>query len=76
MAKYRKMPIVVDAEQFASIDNPPRGVFLDWDNAAYVDTINKHSVPVNLGDWVIMEPDGVHFYPCDPDVFASTYEPA
>lgn len=26
------------------------------------------------GDFVIPEPDGIHFYPCKPDVFANTYE--
>lgn len=28
------------------------------------------------GDWIIPESDGEHFYPCKPDVFAVTYEPA
>jgi hypothetical protein len=28
------------------------------------------------GDWIVPEPDGEHFYPIKPDVFAATYEPA
>jgi hypothetical protein len=29
---------------------------------------------VELGDWIIREPDGSGFYPCAGDVFAATYE--
>ena len=32
------------------------------------------SVVLADGDWVIPEPDGIHYYPCKPDVFANTYE--
>ena len=31
---------------------------------------------VELGDWIIREPDGSGYYPCAADVFAATYEPA
>ncbi len=30
---------------------------------------------VKEGDWIIAEPDGSGFYPCNPDVFAVKYEP-
>lgn len=39
-------------------------------------TIHKQKTPVAVGDWIITEPDGIHHYPCKPDVFAATYEPA
>lgn len=26
------------------------------------------------GDWIITEPDGIHHYPCKPDIFENTYE--
>ena len=29
---------------------------------------------VTSGDWVLPEPDGVHFYPVKPEIFAATYE--
>lgn len=29
---------------------------------------------VDPGDWIIREPDGIHYYPCKPDVFAAKYE--
>ena len=31
-------------------------------------------VAVEIGDWVIPEPDGIHYYPCKPDIFDATYE--
>lgn len=41
----------------------------------YVVTIHLQSVFLAKGDWILPEPDGEHFYPCKPDVFAKTYEP-
>jgi hypothetical protein len=32
-------------------------------------------VILEVGDWIIPEPDGIHFYPCKPDIFEATYEP-
>lgn len=32
------------------------------------------AVPVNPGDYIIMEPDGEGAYPCNPEVFDSKYE--
>ena len=43
----------------------------------WVETIHKgQSVTLADGDWVIPEPDGIHFYPCKPEIFQKTYEPA
>ncbi len=33
-------------------------------------------VEVNKGDWIIQEPDGSGYYPCNPDIFKATYEAA
>ncbi len=42
---------------------------------AWVETIHKgQTVEVQEGEWVIAEPDGIHFYPCKPDIFTNTYE--
>lgn len=30
---------------------------------------------LSKGDWIIPEQSGPYYYPCKPDVFASTYEP-
>ena len=43
---------------------------------AYVVTIHNQKAYLADGDWIIVEPDGVHHYPCKPDIFAATYEPA
>ena len=37
-------------------------------------TIHNQRTKVVEGDWIITEPDGIHHYPCKPDIFDSTYE--
>lgn len=37
-------------------------------------TIHGQITPVTIGDWIITEPDGIHFYPCKPDIFVDTYD--
>ena len=41
----------------------------------YVTTIHGQETKVVIDDWIITEPDGIHFYPCKPDIFEATYEP-
>jgi hypothetical protein len=36
-------------------------------------TIHGQETSVDPGDWIITEPDGIHHYPCKPDVFAKRY---
>ena len=88
--KYRKKPIIVEAVQFNPLGehkkNLPPGVegiaSPGADNWAYygchffVVTIHHQKTWVVAGDWIITEPDGIHHYPCKPEVFAATYEPA
>lgn len=76
MAKYRKRPLIVDAEQFQHPATSPRGVRTEEDGRAYVVTIHEQKVYLAPGDWVIEEPDRVHYYPCKPEVFTATYEEA
>ena len=60
MAKYRKKPIVIEAEQTqVAIDIPTL----------------EGTMRANPGDWIITGVKGEK-YPCKPDVFAATYEPA
>lgn len=40
----------------------------------YIETLEEVMVARN-GDWIIRGVDG-EFYPCKPDIFAKTYEPA
>lgn len=38
---------------------------------------NSHgNMLLRVGDWLIREPDGNGYYACDPQTFASKYEPA
>lgn len=94
MAKYRKKPVVIEAEQFTDehirahlFDKAPlpRGVSLaraTWNERTghigvtqfTVTTIHGEKATIVSGDWIMPEPDGEHFYPCKPDIFAATYE--
>ncbi|RKX26656.1 MAG: hypothetical protein DRP46_10620 [Candidatus Zixiibacteriota bacterium] len=83
MAKFRRKPIVIEAEQWF----PGRdvkgvhqhfdvGIGSELDSAPHVHTIHKNQmVIIEPGDWIIPEGDGEHFYPCKPDIFEKTYEP-
>ena len=82
MAQYRKKPAVVDAEQFFYDGPRVRGVFYPdvsedgrtWIGDAFVITIHDQRVYLQSGDWIIAEPDGEHYYPVKPNIFAATYE--
>lgn len=87
--KYRKKPVVIDAMQWtgenlvdvmkfcagdASYELMARGnselviaTLEDGDGTA------RHVA--SRGDWIIRGVQG-EFYPCKPDIFAATYEPA
>ena len=55
------------------VQNDPRMV-LDVDFKAVIDTL-EGEMRVNKGDWVITGVKGER-YPCKPDIFEATYEPA
>ena len=78
MAKYRKKPTVVDAEQWFVSSNPetwhPAVTWLEERGCYAVKTIHGEYASLTDGDWIITEPDGVHAYPCKPDIFSATYE--
>lgn len=44
------------------------------DGRAYVMTLHEQKVYLEPGDWVVAEPDGVHFYPIKDSVFKGLYE--
>ena len=87
MSKFRKKPVVIEAEQWFP-GNQAKGVRGDdpnmWcgcvtiggpSNLPHVHTIHGNkAVLVMEGDWIIPELDGIHFYPCKPDIFGQTYE--
>jgi len=73
--KFRKKPVVIEAEQFFADQPLPfhnRGVVEFADGRFFVTTLEG---PLNIsdGDWIICGVKG-EFYPCKPDIFAATYE--
>ncbi len=80
MAKYRTKVIEKEVSgQFFANEIPwPAGV-LDLGSKAVlgsygVMTIHGQIAIVVDFDWIIEEPDGVHHYPCKPNIFEATYE--
>lgn len=83
MPKFRKKPVVIEAVQItdSTFDLPHpnpehiRGVTYDpVKRCAFINTLEGR-MRGDIGDWIIR---GVkdELYPCKPDVFAATYEPA
>ncbi len=85
MPKFRKKPVVVEAEQFHRRHFPWPGGVQAKGNTPEEYEIQTLEGPfiVSPGDWIIMAPihtdkDGNEFggerYPCKPDIFEATYE--
>jgi hypothetical protein len=76
--KFRKKPLVIEAEQFWPDKKPwPDGVFTHGDIGApewLIKTLEGW-LRVSPGDWVITGVKGER-YPCKPDIFEATYEQA
>lgn len=83
MAKFRKKPVVIEAVQFdGSKESATKVLFfidptLPPDAEASDLTIKtlEGEMHASPGDWIIKGVKG-EFYPCKPDIFAATYEPA
>ena len=81
MGKYRKKPVVVEAEQFDPKRLPlpfsPDPVVCYDGDRWYVETIHGEEATIIPGDWIIREPGSrTQAYPCKPDIFEATYERA
>ncbi len=83
MPKFRKKPVVIEAIQItdATFDSPhpndehiPGVTYDPRDRCAFIDTLEGR-MRADMGDWIITGVKGEH-YPCKPDIFAATYEPA
>lgn len=87
MAEFRKKPVVIEAIQYNgpySVDEMGEDWGESFTSVAKYDngflsikTLESHSAPLgaSIGDWIIRGVQG-EFYPCKPDIFAATYEPA
>lgn len=80
MEKYRKKPIVIEAEQWypgVEIEGVDESAACQLVNhltpdQAWVETLEGGHV-VSSGDWIIIGVAGER-YPCKPDIFEMTYE--
>lgn len=81
--KFRKKPVVIEAEHFTK-ENKDRAFnfitcnhYPDWDSdgneTIRIETL-EGEMTATLGDWIIRGVKG-EFYPCKPDIFEATYEP-
>lgn len=79
--KFRKRPVVIEAVQFAGDVGAPEIAALDFAcgregdlDVLYIETMEGR-MTARAGDWIIKGVRG-EFYPCKPDIFEATYEPA
>ena len=86
--KYRKKPVVIEAVQFLNDDKSYEvlhwvnvgqvkngGQLASWGNGVLIIPTLEGDHTANVGDWIIQGVQG-EFYPCKPDIFEQTYEPA
>jgi hypothetical protein len=83
--QYRKKPVIVEAVQFTKENYDAIAEFTKdadplWCNAMDADAHLKIQtleglMRASLGDWIIKGVKG-EFYPCKPDIFDATYDPA
>lgn len=79
--QYRKKPVVIEAWRWNNQTQDYRphwlnecGAYLTYDSQLVIPTLegDKFATP---GDWIIKGAAG-EIYPCNPEIFAATYEPA
>lgn len=81
MAKYRKKPVVIEAvkwtgDNFVQIDDFITVNHETFPSAGMVMIPTLEGVmKADIGDYIIKGVNG-EFYPCKPDIFEKTYEPA
>ena len=89
--KFRKKPVVIDAIQVpdlttgpcneffealmeVGIHSTPDRILLPMSDHLLIRTL-EGEMRADIGDWIIRGVKG-EFYPCKPDIFEATYEPA
>lgn len=86
--KFRKKPVVIEAFQIQdpvvhtdAVDELHEWAdaygFTNWESSVdgvVIQTL-EGAMLASPGDWIIKGVKG-EFYPCKPDIFAATYEPA
>ena len=81
MAKHRKLTVIVEAVQYVEYGKLVKGMCnsrycaIHGHPNPHVHLMHKYRIiSVEVGDWIVAEPDGKHFYPVKPDIFEKTYE--
>ncbi len=83
MPLFRKKPVVIEAVQYhgpedafvlGQFTRTPGAIWWDEGHVCHVRTLEGEHI-ATPGDWIIRGVKG-EFYPCKPDIFAATYEPA
>jgi hypothetical protein len=80
MAKFRKKPVIIEAEELKfTTDSQQKcidfteGKAKKWvDGGIMIPTLEGIMV-ASIGDWIIKGVNG-EFYPCKPDIFIKTYD--
>ncbi len=80
--KYRKKPVVIEAMKLEYSISSQKEI-IEWSNhiikkgldgGLIIPTLEGNIV-ANTGDYIIKGVNG-EFYPCKPDIFQKTYDPA
>lgn len=87
MPQFRKKPVVIEALQFTG-DGPDNHAdimdFMGCTKDVFDNSTSPRSLVIktlegdmraDVEDWIIKGVKG-EFYPCKPDIFAATYDPA
>lgn len=85
MSRFRKKPVVIDAWKFDGTFKSALPLIklgapdvhfagAEHDGVLQIDTL-EGQMTASAGDWIIRGVKG-ELYPCKPDIFAATYEPA
>ena len=80
MSRWRKKPVVIEARQLTEETMLELAAWCGASSWSFID--GNMFIPTlegtheaRAGDWIIQGVQG-EFYPCKPDIFAATYEPA
>jgi hypothetical protein len=77
MARFYKVPIIVEAQQYVKggAEPFPDRTCVQTDSfRPYVVNMLGMKLFLNDGDWIVAEPDGEHFLVYRPDEFAKAYK--
>lgn len=83
--KFRKKPVVIEAMQFTVENKDQVRNWVETGTRTLAQGTSENPrlgirtlegmMEANVGDWIIRGVKG-EFYPCKPDIFSETYEPA